>query len=79
MVYIPRREEIPTPIFGGTRQNKLSKAGSGKPKNIIEIIGYTYSIEQKRMTTPRDATVDDNTVTGSTVAKPAVHGPMVVL
>lgn len=44
-------------------------------KNKIEHRSYNYSLERKIETTVGDASVDDNTVIGNTVAKPTVIGP----
>lgn len=67
------REEIPTPIFRSTRQNKPNKPRSGKMDDNSEDPGYNYRMDRKRMIAVREDTVEDYTVTESTVAKPTVH------
>lgn len=73
-MHTPERDEFCMPIFGSSRTDKLSKQQSIKTENSVEDTSHTYSMKQERMTTVRDATVHNNTVTSPVVAKATVHG-----
>lgn len=73
-VHIRGENEIPTPIFGCTRSYKPGEPRSSRTENNTEDTGQTQSMEQERITTIREANVDDNNVTRSTIPKSTVHG-----
>lgn len=62
-------------MIGGTRTNKSSKPRGGKTENNCEDTSHIQSMEQERKTSERDVTIDDNSVSGSTISRPTVYVP----
>lgn len=76
-VHAPKKEEIPTSIFGGIGPDKPGEPRAGETGSTVEKRRYKLRMIQETRTTVQraEATVDDNIVAGSTVAKFTVPSP----